>query len=215
MMRLPLLGFSSPAAPSAWEVHSRGALPAPLCSASRFSQPPDGFLLPMPCGPVSCHWHPLGSPFRALFLARSRTASRRPLPSCRSPPVPRFRKNATTGRSRLQGLALLESPWLAACGLSERLPEALLGLCPSRVTHSARRKRCFHLLPLLSLTERGRNRDGRDFRGLPAKQHGWSPRRLPTLMGFAHLVKLADGLEARKPGLWFFLVPRNSVAEER
>jgi len=151
MMRLPLLGFPSPVAPSAWEVHYPGVLPAPLCSASRFSQPPDGLLLPMPCGLVSCHWHPLGSPFRAFFLARSRAASRRPLPSCRSPPVPRFRKNAMTGRSRLQGLAPLESPRPAACWLGARLPVALLGLRPSRVTHSVRRKRCFHLLPLLSL----------------------------------------------------------------
>lgn len=62
-----------------------GVLPAPLRSAFRFSQPPDGLLLPMPRSLVSCHWHPLGSPFRALFLARSRAASRRPLPSCRSP----------------------------------------------------------------------------------------------------------------------------------
>jgi len=108
-------------------------------------------------------------------------------------PAPRFRKNATLGRSRLQGLALLESPAPAARWLGWRLPVALLGFCPSRVTHSARRKRCFHLLPLLPLADRRRNCGGPGFRGLPVEQHGWSPKRLPTLMGFAHLVKLAEG----------------------
>jgi len=154
-------------------------------------------------------------PSELFSFAGSRTASRRPLPSCRSLPVPRFRENATTGQSRLQGLALLESPWPAAYWLGLRPPGALLGFRPSRVTHSARRKRCFHFLPLLSLTERDRNHDGCGFRGLPAEQHGWSPQRLPTLLGFFHLVELADGLEARSPGLWFFLVPRSSVSGVR
>jgi hypothetical protein len=106
---------------------------------------------------------------------------------------PTPRNIVTQWRSRLQGVALLESPAPAARWLGSRLPLALLGLCPSRVTHSARQKRCFHLLPLLSFTDRRRNCGGCDFRGLPVELHGWSPKRLPTLMGFSHLVKLAEG----------------------
>lgn len=88
---------------------------------------------------------------------------------------PAPRNIVTQWRSRLQGLALLESPVPAAYWLGSRLPVALLGLCPSRVTHSARRKRCFHLLPFLSFTARRRNNAGRDFKGLPVELHGWSP----------------------------------------
>jgi len=48
-------------------------------------------------------------------------------------------------------------------------------------------------LPLVPLADRGRNSGDPGFRGLPVELHGWSPKRLPTLMGFAHLVKLAKG----------------------
>lgn len=107
--------------------------------------------------------------------------------------VPHLDRIATQWRSRLQGLALLESPAPAARWLGLRLPVALLGFSPSRVTHSAHRTRCFHRVPLLSFTAHRRNNAGRDFRGLPIELHGWSPQRLPTLMGFVHLVKFAGG----------------------
>jgi hypothetical protein len=168
-------------------------LPTPLSSASRFSQPPDGLLLPMPCGLVSCHWHLLGSPFRAFSLPGAVPPLDGLCPPVVPRPAPRFRKNATLGRSRLQGLTPLASPLPAARWLGQRRLVALLGLCPSRVTRSPRRKRCFPPFAphILGRTPSKRRRP--DFRGLPDEKHGWSPKRLPTLIGFSHLVKLAGG----------------------
>lgn len=155
MVRLPLLGFPSPVAPSAWEVY----LTAKFCLLR--SVPPPGFLNLLTAYSSQCLvalFHATGTrwviPSELCSFARSRAASRRPLPSCRSPSHTSTRRIVTSGWSRLQGFAPLESPARDARWLGWRRPVALLGLCPSRVTHSARRKGCFHPLPLLSFTAR-------------------------------------------------------------
>jgi hypothetical protein len=56
-----------------------------LRSVSRVSHPPDGLLPRRPCGLVSCRWRSWGSPLQSFSLCRSRSASRRPQPSCRQP----------------------------------------------------------------------------------------------------------------------------------
>jgi hypothetical protein len=61
------------------------ALHARVRSTFRLSQPPGGLLPATPSGLVSCRWRSWGSPFRAFPSQRSRSASRRPLPSCRRP----------------------------------------------------------------------------------------------------------------------------------
>jgi hypothetical protein len=55
-------------------------LPHPIRSVSRDSHPPDGLLRNHPCQLVSSDWRPWGSSLQSL-LAKSRNASRRPLPS--------------------------------------------------------------------------------------------------------------------------------------
>jgi hypothetical protein len=155
MMRLPLLGFPSHLAPSALEVH----LPTELCLLR--SVPSPGFLNLL----TACSSHCLAALFHAAgtrwVLLSERFPFQEPFrlstdfcPLVVPRPAPLFRKIATAGRGRLQGLAPLESPLPAVRGLGSRQPAALVGFRPSRVTHSARRKRCFHLLPLLSLTAR-------------------------------------------------------------
>jgi hypothetical protein len=59
--------FGSPIARSISSPLASG-VPCPIRSAFRFSQPPDGLLLKIPCGLVSCHWHFRGSPSRAFPL---------------------------------------------------------------------------------------------------------------------------------------------------
>lgn len=85
-----------------------GILPIPLRSAFRFSQPPDGLLLPMPCGLVPCHWHPLGSPFRALpFQGAVPTLDGR-CPPVVPRPAPRVRKRATLDGAAFRALLPLK-----------------------------------------------------------------------------------------------------------
>jgi hypothetical protein len=50
-------------------------LPHPLRSAFRLSQPPSGFLLPMPSGLISCRKPSWGSPFRAFPSRRAGSLS--------------------------------------------------------------------------------------------------------------------------------------------
>jgi len=50
-------------------------MPIPTACVSRFSQPPDAFIRPMPAGLVSCQIRSWGSPFRALLLSHSRAPS--------------------------------------------------------------------------------------------------------------------------------------------
>jgi hypothetical protein len=126
-------GVSSPRAQSAREVHQHGALPAPLPSAYRFSQPPDGLLLHEPCGLVSCRLHLWGSPFRAFPSqgAAPPLGGRCPhVVTSNGTSLPR--KGDARG-SRLQGFAPLENPLHPAHWLGSQRPDALLGLIPSRV----------------------------------------------------------------------------------
>jgi len=67
--------FGSPTARSNLSPLGTG-FPRPLRSAFRFSQPPDGLLLRLPCGLVSYHWHSWGSPFR-VFPSKAAPCSRR------------------------------------------------------------------------------------------------------------------------------------------
>jgi hypothetical protein len=60
-------------------------LPHPVRSVFRVSRPLDGFLLGPAPGLVSCRSALGVPPLQSLSLDRSRTASRRPMPSCRSP----------------------------------------------------------------------------------------------------------------------------------
>jgi hypothetical protein len=75
-------------------VHQDPGLPHPVRSASRVSHPPDGLLLDWPPGLVSCRSAHGVPTLQSLALARSRDASRRPMPPCRSP-----QQHGTGGRA--------------------------------------------------------------------------------------------------------------------
>jgi hypothetical protein len=116
--RLPLLGFPSPVAPSAWEVY----IPTEFCLLR--SVPPSGFLNLLTAYSSQCLvalFHATGTrwvlPSELCSLPGAVPPLDGPCPRVVPRPAPRFLKNAISGRSRLQGLALLESPALAACCL--------------------------------------------------------------------------------------------------
>jgi hypothetical protein len=152
-------------------------LPRPTACAFRFSQPLDASIRPMPAGLVSCQIRSWGSPFRAFFLARSRTPSPAPLPSCRSrrlatPPESLLPSRAPKCRARnrlpwwegprsaprLQGFAPRESPPLSAGGLGRHERVALLGFLLSRVFPLGGMATASTAPPLMRLRLRATNR---------------------------------------------------------
>lgn len=74
-----LLRFLFPSALNNLSLLASG-LPHPICSTSRFSQPPDGFLLKLFCGLISCHWHSWDLLFRVFPLKAAPHPHRKRLP---------------------------------------------------------------------------------------------------------------------------------------
>jgi hypothetical protein len=152
-------------------------LPRPTACVSRFSQPRDALIRPMPAGLVSCQIRSWGSPFRAFLLPRSRTPSPTPLPSCRwkrlaTPPGSLLPSRAPKRRARnrlpwwegprsaprLQGFAPRESPPLPAGGLGRHERVALLGFLLSRVFPLGGMATAFTAPPLMRFCLRATNR---------------------------------------------------------
>jgi hypothetical protein len=79
-------------------------LPRPLCSAFRFFQPPGGFLLPELLWPCFMPLPPVGFSLQSFPLSRNCSASRRPLPSCRSPAAASLPKKDDPRRKPPSGL---------------------------------------------------------------------------------------------------------------
>jgi hypothetical protein len=88
---------------------------------------------------------------------------------------------------RLQGFAPRESPPLPAGCLGRRRRVALLGFPPSRVLPLTTMARLSPRLPSWALSHLTRTLDEPTLQGFACREVGLSPRRLPTLLGFAAL----------------------------
>jgi hypothetical protein len=171
--------------------------------AFRFSQPPGALHRPVPAGPVSCQIRSWGSPFRALLLSRSRTPSpgRCPLDVGRQPGKrhrpdhERTEPKLNTSRND-QSVTLPEATSPSRlCSTRESATEAdglgrvsarsSPGFLPLQGVHPRWTEAAFTTSPLMRLPSQAQAQEKTLSRVSIPDEIGWSPKRLPTLLGFA------------------------------
>jgi hypothetical protein len=182
-----LPGFASPGAPGVF----------------RFSQPPDALHRPVPAGHISDQIRSWGFPFRALLLSCSRAPSPGRYPhdvgkhtdKRHRPRAPSEEPKLHNGTSDLcvtppeatspsGSCSTRESATGADC-LGRGPVRSSPGFHPLQGAHPRWNDTAFTASPLMRLPAQAQAQGQTLYRVSLPDEIGWSPKRLPTLLGFA------------------------------